>query len=490
MSRSARIGYSPLSGTGVTTVKETLEALNFDLHLVEDQATPDGSFKAVCYRIANPEVPESMDRLRELLIEKQCDMGLATDPDADRLGILVPDNSGDFMFVNGNEIGILLIESILQHKINTESLTKNPIFINTLVTTSLQRKIARAYGCSVIGDLMVGFKYMGDVMRNLEQHKRFPPAGEENGRDAVEGTIDDFVFTTEESHGYLLTPRVRDKDACGAAVFLSGLASMLKEEGRTVVDLLNDIYRVYGYTSSRLRSMVMEGIIGLERIGRIQTALRSNPPKQIAGLKVLRFVDNHKVGGPLKSSTDEAGRNVLLFELQNTCDDPIRLVVRPSGTEPKTKIYIEVPSKESLGGTLRETSKATLASVSKETLAQIKARTDKEAERIANEFVKFCLGREILGNAFPTIPSESLLVSDLVAVDHKIRLCTRILPDLIEQIENEVADAAMGAWLDIALKPFGEDPRGLIKAAARTWLDNRNIKKSILLRAEMILGIA
>lgn len=489
-SRSARIGYSPLSGTGVTTVKEALLALNFDVTLVEEQAVPDGSFKSVCYRIANPEVPESMDKLKALLIDEKLDLGLSTDPDADRLGVLVPDGKGDFQFVNGNEIGIVLIEAILQAKKKNGTLPASPIFINTLVTSSLQRKIAKAYGCQVVGDLMVGFKYMGDVLRNLEAHGKFPPAGEENGRDTIQGSIDDFVFTTEESHGYLVTPRVRDKDACGAAVFLSGFASLLKDEDRTILDFLNDIYRVYGYTSSRLRSMVMEGITGLDRINRIQQVLRKNPPSEIAGLKVLRFVDHQTVGGPITSGTDEAGRNVLLFELQGTCPDPIRLVVRPSGTEPKTKIYIEVPSIASLGGKLMDTSRATLESIGAETLAEIKSRTDAEADRIANEFVRYCLGPKVLPDAFPIVPSEALLVSDLVSVEHKIRLVTKILPALVEQLEAEVAEPAVGAWLAIALKPLGEDPLGLIRPAARAWLANRKQKKGIAEQAARVLGIA
>ncbi len=486
-SRSARIGYTPLSGTGVTTVKQALEALEFDLHIVEEQAVPDGSFKAVQYRIANPEVPESMDRLRSMLKEKQCDIGFATDPDADRLGMLAPNGAGDFIFINGNEIGVLLIEAVLETRKKAGRLPTSPIFINTLVTSSLQRKIARAYGCQVVGDLMVGFKYMGDVLRNLEAHGVFPPAGEENGRDAVKGSIDDFVFTTEESHGYLMTPRVRDKDACGAAVFLAGFAGMLKDDGKTLMDFLNDIYRVYGYTASRLRSMVMEGIEGLERIGRIQRVLRDNPPQEIAGCKVVRFVDNWKVGGPLKSSTDEAGRNVLLFELENVSGDPIRLVVRPSGTEPKTKIYVEVPSRESLGGVLLDATEASLRTVTSEALAEIKARTDAEADRIAAEFVRFCLGKEVLGDAFPTVPEESLLVSDLVAVEHKIRLITAVLPALVEQIEAEASEGAVKTWLQKALKPFGEDPLGLIRPAARAWLRNHKPKRSIAEQAARIL---
>ena len=184
-----------------------------------------------------------------------------------------------FRFINGNEIGVLLLQSILSVRKGDGTLPRLPIFINTLVTSSLQREIARRYGCQVVGDLMVGFKYMGDVLRNLEQHGKFPKEGASGDRDGAVGTTDDFVFTCEESHGFLLTPRVRDKDACGAAVHLAGLASDLKDQGKTILGMLRDIYRVYGYTSNRLRSLVMEGIVGLERIGQIQKRLRENPPE-------------------------------------------------------------------------------------------------------------------------------------------------------------------------------------------------------------------
>ncbi len=473
LSRSAKVAFSPLSGTGFTTVGETLDALGFETVVVPEQAVPDGSFKAVRYRIANPEVPDSMDKLGALAIEKGCDIAFSTDPDADRLGILISDGEGGFAFVNGNEIGILLLESILQTKKQTGTLPESPIFINTLVTSSLQRLIAERYGCQVVGDLMVGFKYMGDVLRNLEQHGKFPPEGAPSDRDRAVGSTDDFVFTTEESHGYLLTPRVRDKDACGAAVHLAGLASMLKDEGRTLRGMLRDIYRVYGYTSNRLRSLVMEGIVGLERIGRIQQKLRASPPKVIAGLEVLRFVDNHKVGGPLKSSTDEASRNVLLFELENGELSPIRVVVRPSGTEPKTKIYIEVPTRGALDGTLPDAAPEELAQISDEALDDIMAQTDARAMEIANTFMRYCLGPEVLGDVYPEIPGESLLVSDLVPMDAKLDLVIRILPALADKVAAGARPDEAKGWLLTQLKPFGEDPLGLVGEASAAWLEHR-----------------
>ncbi len=478
-SRSAKIAFSPLSGTGFTTVGETLDALGFEVETVPEQSEPDGSFKAVRYRIANPEVVDSMDLLTKVAKSKQCDIGFSTDPDADRLGIMIPDGKGELTFINGNEIGVLLIESILQTKKRAGTLTKQPLFINTLVTSSLQREIAKRYGCQVIGDLMVGFKYMGDVLRNIEKSGKFPPAGEGFDRDAAQGTLDDFIFTCEESHGYLLTPHVRDKDACGAAVHLAGLASRLKDEERTMLGMLRDIYRVYGYTSNRLRSLVMEGIVGLERIARIQEVLRKNPPKTVAGLKVLNFIDNHVIGGPLKSSTDEASRNVLLFELENGENNPIRMVVRPSGTEPKTKIYVEVPSPSTIQGTLSEVSPEQLAGISDETLDGIIAETDARAVAISNEFMRFCLGKEVLGELYPRIPDESLLVSDLVPVDQKIHLVTDILPDLASKLKSGMSEADADKWLSAELKPFGEEPRGLIRVATRAWVDHRKASGDI-----------
>ena len=469
-SRSARIAYTPLCGTGMTTVYEALDRLGFEVSLVPEQAVYDGSFAMVRYRIGNPEVPESMDRLAEVARETSCQVGFATDPDADRLGMIVPDGRGGFESVGGNEIGLLLIESILATKRRKGTLTARPIFINTLVSSSLQREIARRYGCQIVGDLMVGFKYMGDVLRHIEKSGRFPPGGAVPGEDSVEGTLEDFVFTTEESHGYLLTPRIRDKDACGAAVHLAGLASELLDTGRTFRGYLRDIYRVYGYQRNALRSLVMEGIVGLERIRRIQEVLRASPPKAIAGLSVKRFVDNHVVGGPLVSTTDASNRNVLLFELEGEGGERIRLVVRPSGTEPKTKIYVEVPSRTCLGGVLADASDEVLARIGDAQLDGIMAEVDAEAARIGDAFIRFCLGPEVLGDAYPAIPDAALEISDLVPVDHKIRVAVEVLPELGRRAGTGEDGAALGAWLDATLEMLGKDARGLVRPAALDWI--------------------
>lgn len=469
-SRSARIAYTPLCGTGMTTVREALDRLGFAVSLVPEQAVYDGSFASVRYRIGNPEVPESMDRLAEVARAEGCHVGFATDPDADRLGMIVPDGRGGFVPVGGNEIGVLILESVLSMRRRAGTLPARPIFINTLVSSSLQREIARRYGCKIVGDLMVGFKYMGDVLGHLEKSGRFPPGGAVAGKDSIEGRLEDFVFTTEESHGYLLMPRVRDKDACGAAVHLAGLASELADTGRTFRGYLRDIYRVYGYQRNALRSLVMEGIVGLERIRRIQEVLRASPPAEIAGLAVRRFVDNHVVGGPLVSGTDAANRNVLLFELEGGEGRAVRLVVRPSGTEPKTKIYVEVPSRRSLGGVLADASPEVLARYSDAELDRDMDEADAEAARIGDAFIRFCLGKDVLGDAYPAIPDAALMVSDLVPVDHKIRFAVEILPELGRRAGAGADAAAIGAWLDERLAPLGKDARGLVRKAAAAWI--------------------
>ncbi len=473
-SRTANVAFTPLCGTGSGTVLEALERLGYRVHTVPEQTVFDGSFATVPYRIGNPEVPDSMGRLAEVASGHGCHVGFATDPDADRLGMVVPDPGGGMRFVNGNEIGALLLQSILSARRRAGTLPERPIFINTLVTTSLQRVIARRHDCQVVGDLMVGFKYMGDVLRHLEGDGRFPPTGEETGRDSVTGALDDFIFTTEESHGYLLTHRVRDKDACGAAVQLAGLASDLADTGRTFIGLLRDIWRVYGYHRNVQRSLVMEGITGLERIRRIQKVLREDPPREIAGLAVTRFVDNQIAGGPLRSSTDAANRDVLLFHLGDDPERALRLIIRPSGTEPKTKIYVEVPSSRCLGGILDDATPAMLDSVPDDELDAIVEECDRHATGIVNAFIRHCLGPSVLGDAFPGIPDEALLVSDLVPVEHRIRLVTELLPALVDRLAAGTTADEAGAWLDSELKPFGEGPRGLVRAAAHAWLGRRS----------------
>jgi phosphoglucomutase len=493
-SRSARIAYTPLCGTGINTVQEAFEVAGFTVSLVPEQAIFDGSFATVRYRLPNPEIPESMDKLTEVAQSGGCDIGMATDPDADRLGIVIPDADGHFNPVLGNDIGVLLIESLCSFRKLSGDVSTAPIFITTQVTTSLQGKIAKRYGCQVIGDLMTGFKYMAEVLSGLEQDGRFPPVGGPEDKDSIAGTIDDFIFTCEESHGYLLSTEIRDKDACGAALHLAGLVSYLKDNKRTIYGMLRNIFRVYGYHANQTRFLIMEGIVGIQRMNQILDRLRENPPTSIGGAKVLRTVDHQQIGGPIKSRTDAAGRNVLVFFLENTYgSEPTRLAVRPSGTEPKIKIYIEVPSEAGFTKSLSEVTEEELKAVADEDLDRIIEGTDAVARRIGDDFITHCLGKDILGDTYESVPREALLVSDMVPVDAKINIFTKTLPELLKKLSENVPAGQLQSWLDAQMGPLGENPGMLLQNALQVWFEHQLIDPAsdadLLLRAKELLNV-
>jgi phosphomannomutase len=473
-SRSAKVAYTPLCGTGINTVQEALEKTGFNVSPVPDQSFFDGAFSTVHYRLPNPEIPESMDKLIEVASANSCDIGMATDPDADRLGVVIPNKDGVYTPVLGNAIGVLIIESLCSFRRHSGDFSAPPIFVTTQVTTSLQSKIAKRYGCQVIGDLMTGFKYMAEVLTSLEQVGRFPPAGGPADKDSVKGTIDDFIFTCEESHGYLLSTEIRDKDACGAAVHLAGLASHLKDDNRTINNMLRDIYRVYGYHANQTRFLVMEGIVGITRMNQILDRLRETPPASIGGSKVLRMVDHRTIGGPIKSQTDAAGRNVLVFFLENSSGaDLIRLAVRPSGTEPKVKIYVEVPSKAGSTKCLVDVAEEELLEISDGSLDRVIAATDSTARRIGDGFIKYCLGKNILDDTYEAIPDESLLVSDMVPVDDKIAFFTEMLPGLLKKLSQNMSPGELKPWIADQLRGVGDNPKALLQNAVEVWFERQ-----------------
>jgi len=357
-SRSAKIAFSPLCGTGITTVGEGLDKLGFERVDVEGQDKYDGTFNEVQDHIGNPELPKALDKLEQTAIRMGCDLALATDPDADRLGMLVKSTRGDFEFVNGNEIGLVLLQSLLTARLRSTHSSgvshKCPLFINTVVTSSLQREIAYRYNASVIGDLMVGFKYMGNVLNQLDQYGRFPKDKNTLGMHQVEGASADMVLACEEAHGYLICPEIRDKDACGASLHLAGLASDLKDKNRTIIDYLDAIYGVYGYCKSVQNAIVFEGVEGRSKMDDIINRLRDVPLREIEDYPVKRAADHRQVGGPICSETDRASRNILVYELDLGFKNPGRVIVRPSGTEPKVKVYVEVFGDSEFRGNLDE----------------------------------------------------------------------------------------------------------------------------------------
>ncbi|HEY7423799.1 MAG TPA: phospho-sugar mutase [Gemmataceae bacterium] len=328
-----QVVFTPLHGVGALTAMETLVAQGFHVLPVAEQMTPDGQFPNVT-KAPNPEVPESMDRAAVMAREHKADLVLATDPDADRLGAMAPDRSGEWHVVTGNQIAALLVHFKLNKLTQQNRLPSSPIVVSTEVTTNLVTRIARHFKAQVIDNLLVGFKYIADVLWHLEQ---------EGAYEDVTGTPADFVIAVEESHGVLVTPHIRDKDAAGAALLMAELALDQKRRGQTVMDYLERLYREFGYYRNEGVSVFMRGLEGKQQMARMLDRLRATPPREIAGLAVTDFEDlRDEQGrfGPLKGATDAASRNVLVFH----CGERARVVLRPSGTEPKAKIYLEACS--------------------------------------------------------------------------------------------------------------------------------------------------
>ena len=336
-----RVVYTPLHGCGGFCAGEVLEAQGFRPLPVPEQATPDGQFPNVT-RTPNPEVPECMDRAERVARENQADLVISTDPDADRIGALActtaDGKSGTYRFLTGNELAALLTHFKLAQLSRQGSLPDAPIVISTEVTTGQITRIGRSFGAQVIGDLLVGFKYHADVLWQLESTGQYGD---------VRGTPADFVIATEESHGILATAGLRDKDSACAALLLAEAALSEKRQGRTLIDYLDGLSRQFGYYRNELLNIVMTGLEGKQHMARMLDALRSTPPKQIGGLAVTRFEDlqdeNGRMG-PLKGDTDRAARNFLIFRMGGNSGLAAKVCLRPSGTEPKAKAYLEVSS--------------------------------------------------------------------------------------------------------------------------------------------------
>ena len=353
-----QVVYTPLHGVGSTTALEALTAAGFRVTPVDEQMQPDGGFPHVT-GTPNPEVPQSMDRAAALARAIGADLVLATDPDADRVGAMIPTSrdeggrmeeesstatpqlhpssfilhpSNGWRFVTGNEIAALLTHFKLAQLARQNRLPPSPIVVKSLVTSTLITRIARKFGAQVVDNLLVGFKYMAEVLRQLEDIGAY---------EDVRATPEDWVIGCEESHGILVTPQIRDKDAGGAALLLAELALDQKRQGRTVLDYLADIARQFGYFRNELRPVIMRGVLGQRDMARVLERLRASPPREIGGLAVTGLEDLRDERGrlgPIKGATDRAARNVLVFCL----GERGRVALRPSGTEPKAKAYIEI----------------------------------------------------------------------------------------------------------------------------------------------------
>ena len=371
-----RVVFTPLHGVGGTCAGEVLEAQGFAPIVVPEQATPDGQFPNVT-RTPNPEVPECMDRAERLARDKHADLVLATDPDADRIGGMArttPDDTGTFRPITGNEIAALLTHFKLDQLAKRGALPASPIVITTEVTTGQITRIGREFAAQVVNDLLVGFKYHADVLRQLETTGRY---GE-----FVQGTVEDFVIATEESHGVMATAAFRDKDSACAALLMAEAALDQKRQGRTLLDYLDELSRQFGYYRNELLNIVLPGLEGKQDIERMLHALRTDPPADIGGLTVDRVEDLRDEDGKLGpykggvGGTDWAARNFLIFRMKDSPDGlSAKVSLRPSGTEPKAKAYLEVCS-EPRPGNMAESDWLTAC-----------AAVDEQVQRLATDFL-------------------------------------------------------------------------------------------------------
>ena len=462
--RGARIVFTPLHGTADSTVGTVLRRAGFEVETVAEQAAPDGAFPAVPFRAPNPEVPQAMAMGVALAENLNADAVLACDPDADRIGACARTPDGAYRFLTGNEIAVLVTHYKLDQLQRLGRLPARPLVIKTEVTTELLRPVTDHFGGTLIGDLLVGIKYHANVLHQIEQRRRY---------EAVTATLDDFIIAAEESHGILVTPELRDKDAAGAALLLAELAAWQRQQGRVLLDYLDDIYKRYGYVANLGTSMVMSGAEGAGRIQHIQDTLRRNPPAEIAGWEVTRAVDHWDesgVHGPLLSATDRAARNVLAYRLTNGA----RVIIRPSGTEPKNKIYLEVPA-PALG-----------IEAGDDALARSKADTDAMAQQLADDFT-----RQMLATIGVDLPDYALRISALVPLDKRLDFVERFVPGFEERVlactQGQGEPEAVSRWVDDQLAPYGKDARGLVSDAVAAYLhgERRQLEAMTSVEASM-----
>lgn len=333
--------FTPLHGVGAMTAMEVLEARGFRVVPVAEQMEPNGQFPNVS-KSPNPEVPESMDMAAALATERKADLVLSTDPDADRLGAMFPDAEGKFRFITGHQIAALLTCFKLEELRKLGKLKASNFVVRTRVTTSIINRMAAAAGVQVVDDLLVGFKYIAEVLRNLESTGTH---GE------LRASVDDFVIGVEESHGVLVTSEIRDKDAGGAALLMAELVLARHRLGSTAWAYLKEVEERFGHFCNITVNLAMSGLEGRQQMTRMLETLRSHPPQNIGIEKVTSFQDLQDPLGPLgphKGATDAASRNVLVFRI----GDDAQIVLRPSGTEPKAKAYVEVSTVPRVRGSL------------------------------------------------------------------------------------------------------------------------------------------
>ena len=321
-----RLLYSPLHGTGNLPVRRVLTEVGYRISVVPEQALPDPNFSTVKY--PNPEDAEVFTLALKQAEREQPDVIMASDPDADRLGLLARDAAGEYRLLSGNQIGALLTEFILRHRKEQGDLPADGVVIKSIASTNLVAPICQAYGVKLM-EVHTGFKFIGDKIREFEERGS--------------GT---FLFGFEESYGYLAAPFVRDKDAVMAALMVAEATAYHRAQGRTLYEALERIWRQYGYFQEGVHNVTLPGKDGVQRMKALMADLRANPPKAFGELAVA-FVDDY-AAGTSTSATGEVGPLALgqADVLHYRFADGGFVMVRPSGTEPKLKVYVSVKGKD------------------------------------------------------------------------------------------------------------------------------------------------
>ena len=434
--------YTPLCGSGLTTVGEVLERLGFSVITPADQG-PDGSFSVIPFKAPNPEVPQSSEPAMALAAAKGAGIVLSSDPDADRIGLEVRLGDGSWYHFDGNQIAAVLCYFLM---LDPDGPQRRGLVIETLVTTKILGRIAQRAGQSwCIDDLAVGFKYVADVLKSLESSGRYHD---------VSCSADQLVLAAEESHGIMVVPTIKEKDATPAAMYLAALYQRLHDEGRTLLDYYIQILEEVGGYDNVNRSIMMAGPEGESKKNRLMESLRNSPPTALAGSEVIRVADywDEEAFGPFLSETDRLPRNLVqLFT------DTSIITVRPSGTEPKLKFYCQLLPQQDRPPASGE-----------ELLQQLRSETQSLA---------LLVYRELLGRIDLALEEPGLLLPDIIELDQKLHFDQRTVPQLRQSLTSGgFADLqTLLSWLakeSAAMTP-GADPLPALKAPlshlCRAW---------------------
>ena len=326
-----KVVYTPLNGCGNKLVRRVLKNIGVEkVAIVKEQELPDGNFTTCPY--PNPEIKEALQKGLELCEIEHPDLLLATDPDSDRVGIAVRDygeKEGTYRLITGNEDGVMLTNYILSCKKENGALPENPVVVKTIVTTKLINKLCEKYGCE-LKNVLTGFKYIGEIILGLEQK------GEENR----------YLFGFEESYGYLAGTYVRDKDAVVASMLIAEMAAFYKKQGKSLAQVIDGLYKEFGYYLNQTFAFEFEGETGMQKMADMMSSVRNDLPEEVAGYKVVKVSDYQlKKETDLLTGTVEditlPTSNVIALNLEN--DNAV--IIRPSGTEPKIKLYVTAVGK-------------------------------------------------------------------------------------------------------------------------------------------------